>query len=134
MATDKTFDCNPTNSHHFPPTPSYNLQVSSPSLSNLNHLSPNSATPKSLSQIGPVSPAPLTSTAFHAPSSTQPIGHRFGLSSLSTWAADTKNFRIQGWDPILIIAQIIALQALHYLTLCVLTPPLLALFAKWTPL
>ncbi|ESK83252.1 hypothetical protein Moror_15081 [Moniliophthora roreri MCA 2997] len=33
------------------------------------------------------------------------------------------------WDPILLIFQIISLQSLHYLVLCILTPPLLSLFA-----
>ena len=33
------------------------------------------------------------------------------------------------WDPLLIISQIVALQTLHYLTLSILTPPLLALVA-----
>ncbi|KAL7414697.1 hypothetical protein BDY24DRAFT_384243 [Mrakia frigida] len=33
--------------------------------------------------------------------------------------------RVQGWDPILIICQIISLQSLHYLTLSLLLPPLL---------
>ncbi|KAF8327805.1 integral membrane protein S linking to the trans Golgi network-domain-containing protein [Cantharellus anzutake] len=32
------------------------------------------------------------------------------------------------WDPVLLIAQIISLQSLHYLTLCVILPPLLYLF------
>ena len=34
-----------------------------------------------------------------------------------------------GWDPILIIAQIVALQTLHYVTLSLLIPPLLVMFA-----
>ena len=34
-----------------------------------------------------------------------------------------------GWDPILIISQIIALQTLHYATLSLLMPPLLIMFA-----
>ena len=34
-----------------------------------------------------------------------------------------------GWDPILIISQIIALQTLHYVTLSLLVPPLLVMFA-----
>jgi len=38
--------------------------------------------------------------------------------------------RIQGWDPILIISQIVSLQSLHYFTLCFILPPLLALFAE----
>ncbi|MBW0465576.1 hypothetical protein O181_005291 [Austropuccinia psidii MF-1] len=55
-------------------------------------------------------------------------------SSVVNWNSDAKNFRIQGWDPILIIVQILAIQALHYLTLSVITPPLLALFAQPLPL
>ncbi|KAL7280289.1 hypothetical protein PYCCODRAFT_1363232 [Trametes coccinea BRFM310] len=35
-----------------------------------------------------------------------------------------------GWDPVLIIAQIVALQTLHYVTLSVLIPPLLVMFAE----
>ncbi|KAG9024655.1 hypothetical protein FRB95_011247 [Tulasnella sp. JGI-2019a] len=38
--------------------------------------------------------------------------------------------RIQGWDPILIISQIVCLQSLHYFTLSFILPPLLALFAE----
>ncbi|EJC99986.1 uncharacterized protein FOMMEDRAFT_112301 [Fomitiporia mediterranea MF3/22] len=35
-----------------------------------------------------------------------------------------------GWDPILIVSQIVSLQALHYLTLSLLIPPLLWVFAE----
>lgn len=41
-------------------------------------------------------------------------------------------FRVQGWDPVLIISQIVSLQALHYLSLSLLLPPLLSLFASPT--
>ena len=34
-----------------------------------------------------------------------------------------------GWDPLLIISQIVALQTLHYVTLSLLIPPLLVMFA-----
>lgn len=34
------------------------------------------------------------------------------------------------WDPILLISQIISMQTLHYLTLSVLIPPLLSIFAE----
>ncbi|KAF8997823.1 integral membrane protein S linking to the trans Golgi network-domain-containing protein, partial [Cyathus striatus] len=34
------------------------------------------------------------------------------------------------WDPILLIAQIVAMQALHYIVMSVLVPPLLAAFAE----
>jgi len=37
--------------------------------------------------------------------------------------------RISGWDPVLLISQIVSIQTLHYLTLSVLIPPLLAVFA-----
>ncbi|ORX35216.1 integral membrane protein S linking to the trans Golgi network-domain-containing protein [Kockovaella imperatae] len=33
--------------------------------------------------------------------------------------------RVQGWDPVLLICQIISLQAIHYLSLSILVPPLL---------
>jgi hypothetical protein len=36
--------------------------------------------------------------------------------------------RIQGWDPVLIISQIISLQTIHYLALSLLIPPVL----QWT--
>ncbi|KAK1927602.1 integral membrane protein S linking to the trans Golgi network-domain-containing protein [Papiliotrema laurentii] len=35
--------------------------------------------------------------------------------------------RVQGWDPVLLICQIISLQAMHYLTLSFIVPPLLTL-------
>ncbi|KIP05560.1 hypothetical protein PHLGIDRAFT_74075 [Phlebiopsis gigantea 11061_1 CR5-6] len=35
-----------------------------------------------------------------------------------------------GWDPVLIISQIISIQTLHYVTLAFLIPPLLSLFAE----
>ncbi|EJU03884.1 hypothetical protein DACRYDRAFT_115188 [Dacryopinax primogenitus] len=35
--------------------------------------------------------------------------------------------RLQGWDPLLLLSQIIILQTLHYLTLALLLPPLLSL-------
>ncbi|KAJ7598828.1 integral membrane protein S linking to the trans Golgi network-domain-containing protein [Mycena floridula] len=38
------------------------------------------------------------------------------------------------WDPILLISQIISMQTLHYLTLSLIIPPLLALFAEPTSL
>ncbi|KAH8104291.1 hypothetical protein DFH11DRAFT_1649555 [Phellopilus nigrolimitatus] len=38
--------------------------------------------------------------------------------------------RALGWDPILIVSQIVSLQALHYLTLSFLIPPLLWVFAE----
>ncbi|KAI0070709.1 hypothetical protein K474DRAFT_741415 [Panus rudis PR-1116 ss-1] len=34
------------------------------------------------------------------------------------------------WDPVLLISQIVAMQTLHYLTMSVLTPPLLTIFAE----
>ncbi|KAK4050670.1 hypothetical protein OIV83_003396 [Microbotryomycetes sp. JL201] len=41
-------------------------------------------------------------------------------------------FRIQGWDPILIISQIVSLQALHYLTLALIMPLIVTAFANPT--
>ncbi|KAM0791769.1 hypothetical protein ACM66B_004033 [Microbotryomycetes sp. NB124-2] len=41
-------------------------------------------------------------------------------------------FRIQGWDPILIISQIVSLQALHYLTLALVMPLIVSAFANPT--
>ncbi|KAI0730443.1 integral membrane protein S linking to the trans Golgi network-domain-containing protein [Earliella scabrosa] len=35
-----------------------------------------------------------------------------------------------GWDPVLIVSQIIAMQTLHYVTLSLLIPPLLVMFAE----
>ncbi|EMD39363.1 hypothetical protein CERSUDRAFT_47749 [Gelatoporia subvermispora B] len=35
-----------------------------------------------------------------------------------------------GWDPVLLISQIIAMQTLHYITISILIPPLLILFAE----
>ncbi|KAH9945745.1 integral membrane protein S linking to the trans Golgi network-domain-containing protein [Amylocystis lapponica] len=34
------------------------------------------------------------------------------------------------WDPVLLISQIVSIQTLHYLTLAVLVPPLLTIFAE----
>ncbi|KAA1067787.1 hypothetical protein PGT21_016946 [Puccinia graminis f. sp. tritici] len=48
----------------------------------------------------------------------------------TNWKSDTRKFRIQGWDPVLIISQILAIQALHYLLLSLITPPLLRAFAR----
>ncbi|KAG0151886.1 hypothetical protein CROQUDRAFT_56331 [Cronartium quercuum f. sp. fusiforme G11] len=141
MATDnKTQETSSSNahSHHFPP-PSYSLQPSSANSANLSSLTPSPTSAKPLSQIGvnqshPGSSNGLITSSLQVPNPVKTLNQSFGLSTLSTWAADTKNFRIQGWDPILIIAQIVALQALHYLTLSVLIPPLLIVFAKPTPL
>ncbi|TDL26585.1 hypothetical protein BD410DRAFT_763829 [Rickenella mellea] len=38
--------------------------------------------------------------------------------------------RSASWDPVLLISQIVSLQALHYLTLSVLIPPVLMMFAE----
>ncbi|KAF8075246.1 integral membrane protein S linking to the trans Golgi network-domain-containing protein [Lyophyllum atratum] len=38
------------------------------------------------------------------------------------------------WDPVLLISQIVSIQTLHYLTLSILIPPLLGLFAEATSL
>lgn len=50
-------------------------------------------------------------------------------SGNSLTSSESRRFRIQGWDPILIVAQIVAVQTLHYLTLALLVPPLLSIFA-----
>ncbi|KAG8221120.1 integral membrane protein S linking to the trans Golgi network-domain-containing protein, partial [Butyriboletus roseoflavus] len=42
--------------------------------------------------------------------------------------------RQSSWDPVLLISQIISLQTLHYLTLSLLIPPLLTVFAESTSL
>jgi len=41
---------------------------------------------------------------------------------------------LSNWDPILLVSQIVSMQTLHYLTLCVITPPLLASLADPTSL
>ncbi|KAF9038657.1 integral membrane protein S linking to the trans Golgi network-domain-containing protein [Panaeolus papilionaceus] len=41
---------------------------------------------------------------------------------------------ITNWDPVLLVSQIVSMQTLHYLTLCVVIPPLLAMFAEPTAL
>ncbi|KDE07768.1 hypothetical protein MVLG_02038 [Microbotryum lychnidis-dioicae p1A1 Lamole] len=56
---------------------------------------------------------------------TLPAGTR-----LPTFHIAPPHFRVQGWDPLLIIAQIVTLQTLHYLTLALLLPPLLSRFAS----
>ncbi|KZT68664.1 hypothetical protein DAEQUDRAFT_670950 [Daedalea quercina L-15889] len=35
-----------------------------------------------------------------------------------------------GWDPVLLISQIVAMQTLHYMTLAILIPPLLTIFCR----
>ncbi|KAL7424683.1 hypothetical protein Q5752_000367 [Cryptotrichosporon argae] len=40
--------------------------------------------------------------------------------------------RVQGWDPVLIISQIICLQTIHYLSLSLLVPPLLTIASSAT--
>ncbi|GAA6028838.1 hypothetical protein JCM8097_007419 [Rhodosporidiobolus ruineniae] len=50
--------------------------------------------------------------------------------SISIQSVPRTGFRVQGWDPVLIISQIVSLQALHYLTLAVLLPILLSLLAN----
>ncbi|KAH6915687.1 integral membrane protein S linking to the trans Golgi network-domain-containing protein [Coprinopsis sp. MPI-PUGE-AT-0042] len=44
--------------------------------------------------------------------------------------APQKTAMNSNWDPILLISQIVSMQTLHYLTLCLLVPPLLNLFAE----
>ncbi|KAL0576767.1 hypothetical protein V5O48_005207 [Marasmius crinis-equi] len=42
----------------------------------------------------------------------------------------TRSAANANWDPILLISQIVSLQTLHYMTLCLLVPPLLKFFAE----
>lgn len=49
-------------------------------------------------------------------------------TSASRNGAAPADFRVQGFDPLLLISQIIALTSLHYLTLSLLSPILLHLF------
>ncbi|KAF8815433.1 hypothetical protein BYT27DRAFT_7194437 [Phlegmacium glaucopus] len=37
---------------------------------------------------------------------------------------------ISNWDPVLLVSQIVSMQTLHYLTLSIIIPPLLAIFAE----
>ncbi|KAF8722636.1 hypothetical protein AX14_009739 [Amanita brunnescens Koide BX004] len=39
---------------------------------------------------------------------------------------------VTNWDPVLLISQIVSTQCLHYLTLSILVPPLLSIFAEST--
>jgi len=41
-----------------------------------------------------------------------------------------KSTASQNWDPVLIVSQIVSVQTLHYLTMALLVPPLLFLFAE----
>ncbi|GAA6052978.1 hypothetical protein JCM3770_001160 [Rhodotorula araucariae] len=49
--------------------------------------------------------------------------------SITTNAAPQR-FRVQGWDPVLIISQILSLQALHYLVLSLVLPALLTILSN----
>ncbi|BGP41212.1 hypothetical protein JCM10449v2_005186 [Rhodotorula kratochvilovae] len=49
--------------------------------------------------------------------------------SVTTNAAPQR-FRVQGWDPVLIISQILSLQALHYLVLSLVLPALLSILSN----
>jgi len=37
---------------------------------------------------------------------------------------------LSNWDPVLLVSQIVSMQTLHYLTLSIIIPPLLAIFAE----
>jgi len=37
---------------------------------------------------------------------------------------------VSNWDPVLLLSQIVSIQTLHYLTLSIIVPPLLAIFAE----
>lgn len=65
--------------------------------------------------------------------------HRTELHSLKSHdphppMAPPAHFRIQGWDPLLIILQIVAYQSFHYLAVSLLLPILLLFFADPTAL
>ncbi|KAM6497380.1 Integral membrane protein S linking to the trans Golgi network domain containing protein [Amanita muscaria] len=42
----------------------------------------------------------------------------------------TRRTTFSNWDPMLLISQIVSIQSLHYLTLSILVPPLLSVFAE----
>jgi hypothetical protein len=78
---------------------------------------------------------PTTTVAAAAGPTSQPAQeyhhyHPPPKQAQTNWKSDTRKFRIQGWDPVLIISQILAIQALHYLLLSLITPPLLRAFAR----
>lgn len=81
-----------------------------------------------------VLPAAAGPAATHQQPHHQTYSSGGGKTAQSHWKSDTRNFRIQGWDPVLIISQILAIQALHYVILCLITPPMLTMFAKPGPL
>ncbi|EGF98192.1 uncharacterized protein MELLADRAFT_96110 [Melampsora larici-populina 98AG31] len=132
---------NSSQSHLYPPPPSSSSHHPSSNSIKFNQLSSNSIGSKPLSQIG-FNLHHQSNGSYHHhhhhPSISNQIhllkNQSFNLSTLSSLAKETKNFRIQGWDPILIITQILLLQSLHYLTLSILIPPLLTIFAKPIPL
>ncbi|GAA5908098.1 hypothetical protein JCM8208_003687 [Rhodotorula glutinis] len=57
------------------------------------------------------------------------VGTRTPSMSITTNAAPQR-FRVQGWDPVLILSQIISLQALHYLVLSLVLPALLSILSN----
>ncbi|GAA5839361.1 hypothetical protein JCM9279_005917 [Rhodotorula babjevae] len=57
------------------------------------------------------------------------VGTRTPSMSVTTNAAPQR-FRVQGWDPVLILSQIISLQALHYLVLSLVLPALLSILSN----
>lgn len=77
---------------------------------------------------------PVPPQAGPAPSHQEHHYHPPARQLQTNWKSDTRNFRIQGWDPVLIISQILAIQALHYVILSIITPPMLKVFAKPGPL
>ncbi|KAH9815293.1 integral membrane protein S linking to the trans Golgi network-domain-containing protein [Melampsora americana] len=119
----------PQSTHLYPPSVSSSTHHHHHSNSS-NH----SIITNSIKSSKPLSHLISSNPSLHLQTHLKTFNQTFALSSLSTLAEETKNFRIQGWDPILIITQILALQSLHYLTLSILIPPLLTLFAKPIPL
>ncbi|KAJ8293762.1 Protein SYS1 [Rhodotorula toruloides] len=58
-----------------------------------------------------------------------PASLRSPSMTVATTAAPQR-FRVQGWDPVLIVSQIVSLQALHYLVLSLVLPALLTIFSS----
>lgn len=112
------------------PPSSPSSSSSSSSAASHNHLHP----PHQHQQQQQQQQRPYATSQFSTSklSTNPPITH--SSHPTQSWKSDTKNFRIQGWDPILIISQILAIQALHYILLSILIPPLLYLFAHPVPL
>jgi len=57
------------------------------------------------------------------------LGQRSDTNNVANLGSAPARFRVSGWDPALLLSQIFALQALHYLTLSLIAPPLLSILA-----